>query len=370
MSLSIHYFGLLKSPVSWALVGREMTAALDALGCDVSATGCRGFLFDPDFPLADRLRRLLGRSSRGDVVLSFEYPPNYWKLEGRIKVGMLVYETRPLPQRWAAAIRDHLDRLLVPSRFCFEIMLASGIPADRLRLVPYGHDPSVFHPGLRPPADLAAEEFTFLHIAMPHRRKGTDLLLRAYARAFSRRDPVRLLIKASYALPCSDRRRQWEGPDPSELVDSALASRPDPPRVRLIVSQEPPGSMGGYYAACDCYVQPSGSEGFGLAILEAMACGRPVIATGYGGHLDFCRDGAAYLIDYTLVPAGPVQYDHEHPEALIAAPSEDHLAALMRRTFENRAEADDVAAAGRRAAAPLTWEAAARETVKVIEEIA
>ena len=369
MSLSIHYFGLLKSPVSWALVGREMAAAMDALGCYVSATGCRGFLFDPNFPLSERLRRLLGRPSRGDAVLSFEYPPNYWKLEGRIKVGMLVYETLPLPPRWVTAVRDHLDVLLVPSRFCFEIMLASGIPADRLRLVPYGHAPTIFHPGLRPPARLATEEFTFLHIAMPHRRKGTDLLLRAYVRAFGRRDPVRLLIKSSYSSPHSDRRRPWEGPDPSELVASTLASRPDPPRVHLVVAQDPPGAMGGYYAACDCYVQPSGSEGFGLAILEAMACARPVIATGYGGHLDFCRDGAAYLIDYALVPAGPAQYDHEHPEALIAAPSEDHLASLMRKVFESRAEADGVAAEGRRAAAPLTWEAAAKETIKIIEEI-
>jgi len=346
-----------------------MVTALDALGCEVTATGCRGFLFDPDFPLPDRLRHFMGRSSRGDVVLSFEYPPNYWKLEGRIKVGMLVYETRPLPPRWSAATRNHLDMLLVPSRFCIDIMLASGIPAELVRLVPYGHNPSIFHPGRLPPTGLTAKEFTFLHIAMPHRRKGTDLLLRAFTRAFSRRDPVRLIIKTTYTRPSSGRQRPWEGPDLSELIASALASRPDPPSIRLIVSRNPPGAMGDYYAACDCYVQPSGSEGFGLAILEAMACGRPVIATGYGGHLDFCRNGAAYMIDYTLGPAGPAQYDHEDPEALIAVPSEDHLTELMRRVYENRAEADDVAAAGRRAAAPLTWEAAARETIRIIEEI-
>ena len=369
MSLSIHYFGLLKSPASWAAVGRETALALGRLGCDVTATGCRGFLFDPKFPLPSDLRRMLDRPSRGDVVLAFEYPLNYWKLEGRLKVGMIVYETPPLPAKWVEAIRQHLDLLLVPSRFCRDIVLASGVPASLVRTVPYGHDPAVFHPGRRPLDRIVSEAFTFLHIAMPHRRKGTDLLVRAFVRTFSRRDPVRLLIKTTYRPPPPGRRRPWEGADLADIVEEALSSRTDPPRIDLIVSKEPPEAMGGYFAACDCYVQPSGSEGFGLAVLEAMACEKPVIVTGYGGHLDFCREGAAYRIDFTLGPAGSSQYDHEDPGARIAVPDEEHLAVLMRQVFENPSEAAAVAAAGRRAAAPMCWEAAAKQILRRIEEL-
>src|SRR5262249_46081164 len=52
----------------------------------------------------------------------------------------------------------------------------------------------------------------------------------------------------------------------------------------------------GLYAACDCLVQPFRGEGFALPVVEAMACGLPVIATGAGPMLDYASDETAYLI--------------------------------------------------------------------------
>ena len=42
-------------------------------------------------------------------------------------------------------------------------------------------------------------------------------------------------------------------------------------------------------AGCDCYASLHRSEGFGITMAEAMLLGKPVIATGYSGNLDFMR---------------------------------------------------------------------------------
>src|SRR5207302_1409289 len=58
--------------------------------------------------------------------------------------------------------------------------------------------------------------------------------------------------------------------------------------------------LAGLYTACDCLVHPYRGEGFGLPIAEAMACGLPVIVTGYGAALDFCNDENAFLIPASI----------------------------------------------------------------------
>ena len=58
-------------------------------------------------------------------------------------------------------------------------------------------------------------------------------------------------------------------------------------------------------ASCDCYVSLHRSEGFGLTMAEAMYFGRPVIATGYSGNLDFMTEENSYLVPHTLVEIGP-----------------------------------------------------------------
>jgi glycosyltransferase involved in cell wall biosynthesis len=55
-------------------------------------------------------------------------------------------------------------------------------------------------------------------------------------------------------------------------------------------------------ATCDIYASLHRSEGFGLGMAEAMAMGKPVIATGYGGNVDFMPPGSAALVGYDIRP--------------------------------------------------------------------
>jgi glycosyltransferase involved in cell wall biosynthesis len=57
-----------------------------------------------------------------------------------------------------------------------------------------------------------------------------------------------------------------------------------------------PEGLAGLYAACDCAVQPYRGEGFALPVVEAMACGLPVIVTGAGPATDYVSEETAYLV--------------------------------------------------------------------------
>jgi glycosyltransferase involved in cell wall biosynthesis len=99
-------------------------------------------------------------------------------------------------------------------------------------------------------------------------------------------------------------------------------------------------------ALCDCYVSLHRSEGLGLTMAEAMGRGKPVIATGYSGNMDFTNEENSYLVNYSLVPIGPHHEPYPSTQKW-ADPDLEHAARLLRHVYENRAEA---AAKGRRGA--------------------
>jgi glycosyltransferase involved in cell wall biosynthesis len=93
-----------------------------------------------------------------------------------------------------------------------------------------------------------------------------------------------------------------------------------------------------YVAACDCYVSLHRSEGFGLTLTEAMACGKPVIATGYSGNLEFMDDSNSYLVPYRVTGL-PTDWWAYSPGAEWADPDKGATAASMREVYEHRNEA-------------------------------
>lgn len=68
-------------------------------------------------------------------------------------------------------------------------------------------------------------------------------------------------------------------------------------------------------ASCDVYVSLHRSEGLGLNLLQAMTLGRPVIATGWSGNMDFMTPEDSCLVGYALVPVRATHYAYR-PEAI------------------------------------------------------
>ena len=93
--------------------------------------------------------------------------------------------------------------------------------------------------------------------------------------------------------------------------------------------------------SADCYVSLHRSEGFGLTMAEAMLCGKPVIATGYSGNIDFMSDADSFLVPYRMVTIdrthGPYKAGYHW-----ADPDLDYACDLMRQVESSREAAAQV----------------------------
>jgi len=118
-------------------------------------------------------------------------------------------------------------------------------------------------------------------------RKGIDVLIKAFTRAFQPADSVGLMIKD---MGSQSFCRGQTG----EAEVAALREREY--RLEYIDRDLSEAEIAGLCAACDCLVQPFRGEGFCLPAVEAMACGLPAIVTGAGPALDYASKETALLI--------------------------------------------------------------------------
>jgi len=255
-------------------------------------------------------------------------------------IGLTTFETDRLPSGWAEAC-NRMDEVWVPSTFNQETFARAGVDADRIRVFPTGIETETFDRARVSPLFIANRRgFAFLSIFQWTKRKGWDVLLRAYLSAFTPDDDVCLILRTyPYKIknpPIKNRIEQY-------IHNLGFQPQRVPPII-LLDKFIPEALMPSLYAAADAFVLPSRGEGFGLPYMEAMAMGLPTIATRWGGHLDFMNDSNSFLIDVESLR--PV--DHEltwesvfyTPDQRLAEPCVNHTAELMRLVFENRAEAE------------------------------
>jgi D-inositol-3-phosphate glycosyltransferase len=187
------------------------------------------------------------------------------------------------------------DRVLAPTREdSHNLIELYGADPARIRVVPPGVDAGLFHP--RDQAE-ARERLgigpgpVVLFVGRLQRLKGPDIAIRAFAEA-TRREPATmrdatLVLVGGPSGPAAGSVRAWlEGVVTSEGLDGRV--RFLPPRAH--------DDMPWVYAAADILIMPSRSESFGLAALEAQACGTPVVAAAVGGLEHAVGDGTGGLL--------------------------------------------------------------------------
>ena len=225
-----------------------------------------------------------------DVTLRHAYPPSLGPAHGGRVAQFLHWEYGPPPLEWVHAQAATLDEVWVASTHVRDGMLEGGMDPARVALVPLGVDPARFRPGADP-LDLGdrAPGVRLLFVGGLIWRKGIDLLLEAYRRAFRRHDDVTLVLKDFGG------RGPYVPQEAAALVRE-LQADPRAPRILHLTDDLPDADMPRLYAACDALVQPYRGEGYCLPIAEAMACGLPAIVPDRGAARDFCDASTAVLV--------------------------------------------------------------------------
>ena len=91
-------------------------------------------------------------------------------------------------------------------------------------------------------------------------------------------------------------------PELMARLEAAVLERPD---ISVLCARVPESVRDRLVWACDCYVSMHRSEALGLTMAEAMYAGKPVIATGYSGNMDFMTVENSFPIPFELVSVGP-----------------------------------------------------------------
>jgi glycosyltransferase involved in cell wall biosynthesis len=329
--------------------------------------GLSGALAKRGYELVKRAPRS-GQLPLAAPTITHCWPPDFAPGSEGPTIAILPWEVGAPPRAWVHQVRERVDRVWVPSAFVRDGYVASGMPPGIVDVVPNGVDLERFRPGPPAPArDLGVPRAacTFVFVGGTIWRKGIDVLLAAWARAFGPEDDVRLVVK-DFGTE-STYRGQTAGEDVR-----ALAARADVAPVTYLTEDLPAAELPALYRAADVVVLPYRAEGFCLPALEAMACGVPVIHTAAGPTGEFCPPDAGWPLrsrrttfearTYAGPTAGPACALEVDPDALAAALRNAAAAGSAGRT-ERGAHA-------RRAAERMSWDHAAEIADRRLAELA
>jgi O-antigen biosynthesis alpha-1,2-mannosyltransferase len=360
--MRIRIEGPFETSFSFSLLNRGLAGALArqpgvALGLRPSVppgngVTCRTTLASDD-ELAAFCRTAAARSA--DWVIRLVYPPVTDPPEDGARLAIsFPWEETLVPGEWIEAMNREAHLVIALSEHVRRALRASGL-ALPIAVVWPGLDGD---PGSRAdaPAPLpTGKGFRFLHVSSGFPRKGCDVLLRAYTAEFTRAEDVCLLVKT---LPQFDH-------DVAARIRRARLRRLRCPEIVHLDRDLDPAAMQALFRSASCLVHPARAEGFALPIAEAMRARVPVIATRWGGALDYCDEETATLIGGRLAPAAsPTRV----PGAEWFEPDERELRAAMRAHYERaRSGTPDprVTRAAERVAT-LTWDRAARATLAAV----
>ncbi|MDY6936472.1 MAG: glycosyltransferase [Cyanobacteriota bacterium] len=177
--------------------------------------------------------------------------------------------------------------------------IESGANPDRTVVVPLGFDPKICYPlGQEERIHLRRKlgwdnHFIFLNVSAMNNRKGICPLLKAFAAATEKYPHARLVLKGTESL-YSSRKSVLTGMK-NTLTDREIERVV--PRLAYIGEDYSFAEVAQLYQAADAYISPYLAEGFNLPVLEAIACGLPVICTRGGPTDDFTRSDFALPIE-------------------------------------------------------------------------
>lgn len=324
--------GYLRDESGWGAAARRYTRALRALGIplalnDISALSTNRSAdqtltqFESAFPYSTNL--VCVDPTQHFAVLS-ELGAEYF--QGRYNIGAWAWELPRFPAKWMDRLA-YYDEIWVMTAFVADA-LAPVAPIPVIRIPPVL---TVRQEGSREQGrrrlGLSGDDFVLLFIFDFHShlaRKNPLAVIDAFKLAFGSGDRARLVVKSVNGES-----------DPQGL--GAMYESASGYPILICDGYWTGQEIQDLYAGCDAYVSLHRSEGMGLTIADAMALGKPVIATGWSGNMDFMNVSNSYPVRYDLVEitenVGPYRAGE-----VWAEPSVEHAAELMRHVFGQREE--------------------------------
>jgi glycosyltransferase involved in cell wall biosynthesis len=189
----------------------------------------------------------------------------------RVVTRHVAFEPR-WPRIHALKYRATCDGIIAVSKAVRRVLVEAGVPEEKIAVIPGGVDlpREIATPEQRCAArrkyDLAASDFVVGHLAAFSHEKGQDVAIAAAAILRDRLPRLRMILAGEGSPPAVP-------PGAPVLLPGFVADREE------------------FFAALDLFIMPSRSEGWGLAAVEALARGIPVVASNTGGLPEIVEAG-------------------------------------------------------------------------------
>ncbi|MBN2169056.1 MAG: glycosyltransferase [Actinobacteria bacterium] len=300
-----------------------------------------------DFRINDMKNR---GADRNRPQVFFGPPEMLAQADGSYNIG---YVFTPYDRFDPAWVKDmnRMDELWVTSEFQKEAALASGVKKD-MTVVPFGLDPDYFNTKIS--SYSLDGRFLFLAFTDWGPSCAVDTLLRAYTGEFKGDERVVLAIVV---------KTTGTGAEVEEAVEAMGLPLERAPVVFLMDHQVPAFQLGSLYRSCDCLVVPSRTSEPGTSMIEALACGTPVIATSWGSTTSLSGHEGVVGVKNELIPAPA-------PGCSWAQPDEADLMVKMRKAVDESDLLKTEASSGSlKIAKEFSWDETARKITERLNDI-
>ncbi len=287
------------------------------------------------------LKSLVNKSVDYNVVITHT-TPEFWSKyvePDKINIGYTIWETTKLHPDWVPYINDNAAKVLVGCDWNISVFKDSGV------IIPIGCVPHSVdledNKNIKPYSitGVPDDTYVFYSIFQWTERKAPLSLIKAYWYAFQNNENVALVLKA-YRSDYSDAEKTAIRTTIKRL--KYVTKFDIYPKIYFISDMLTEDEIRGLHMRGDCYVTSDRGEGFGLSPFTAGAYGKPVIATGFGGSLEYLNDDNSFLVPYTLTPVMGMPWSPWYKaDQLWAEVDTLNLANNMYQVYANQEDASD-----------------------------
>lgn len=254
-------------------------------------------------PIAPSLLPTLIRKRKPDIVHGHQYPVFFSDVSSMIsrflKTPFLLHvhvvaEAKSLLSNLVSSVYyrtigkfplNHASLIVTPSFAYKRTILQMNVPEQKIRVIPYGIDMSRFNP--KNDGSAFREKYgcedskLILSVGRLNYQKGFNYLIEAASEVLQSFPNAKFVIVGG-------------GEELNSLKD--LSTRLGLSETIVLTGAIPTAEMPEAYAAADVFVLPSIFESFGITLIEAQACGKPVVATRVGGAPEALQENETGII--------------------------------------------------------------------------
>jgi glycosyltransferase involved in cell wall biosynthesis len=277
------------------------------------------------------------RPTTQPIIIHINQPDElgvYLALKG-VHIVFSIWESTVYPVSWLTVL-NQVDFVWTPSDWGKSVLIDNGVREEKIVVIPEGVDDGLFNTDVKPAAVLEQMPgFKFIHIGRWEERKGSELVVRVF------NDVFRDIPDAYLVLLCHNRFAQGFDIE-QQLASMQLNARE---RVLSISPVKSHATIASIIKSCHCGVFPTSAEGWGLPIMEVMACGLNTIVTDYSAPTAFISTETNDLLSYQLVDipinvfSSQVFSAQPHQRGQWAKPDEAQLKQLMLANYNDQQRA-------------------------------